>query len=558
MRFKYCGFLGLLVLLVGGCSTGDNTPSDANVVFQKLKVEHVDNLIGYWQNQDNSFGIEFHPSHFTTTFTVGDLKKGGDKTGRIVSGDQSTIRYFYWNLSDNGNIELVLKSTECNRLPISTCVKGEIIQIELKGENLKNASWTLQSDQNIDGIIGNNKAYKLTKRKLSLDVAEGNPVYLKISENFDYPIKLYADENGFQIKFPFPDNPVEQFTFTAMLHQVNEHEIVFNDLNNYNFISEEKFYSKDNNLQTFKVRNWIDNVKLTKSFSNNLVLTYKQNKEIVDISATEASQINLSNFNKNKTRTLIGTIAYVQPLQIETNVRYYTLLPINLIAETSSTPNEFILFDDGTGEAHFEDMFEGKNSQKQNFEWNKNDNNEITLDLGTSGIITISVLESITGGYNVLFKNESIGLLMSHDMLTDGEVDIDLLLPGLFELENTNGLSKVFVEFKEDNTLVINADPIMLSGYWFKDKEGSIVSFECIDINGTDVNSFQECYDSFNNINGLSQAMLYSHLRKFKFLHKNGNELVSKYDAVAWGGPFGKGNKYKNFSWVYRWKRLSN
>ncbi len=177
----------------------------------------------------------------------------------------------------------------------------------------------------------------------------------------------------------------------------------------------------------------------------------------------------------------------------------------------------------------------------------------VTFDNGLSG--TIRFISAFAGGYRVLFTLPHPVLGKEHRM-HDMFIETPSILtekdfPGRYIVHSVDGVSH--------NEMVLHADKTatgVVGGHWFQDTNGDLVSYECTDLKGVDIPSYADCDATFNT--DFSQVS-FSHIRRLRFMHREGNTFLVKYDANVYGARFSIVDRdYWGIAWTYRITRIGD
>ena len=133
------------------------------------------------------------------------------------------------------------------------------------------------------------------------------------------------------------------------------------------------------------------------------------------------------------------------------------------------------------------------------------------------------------------------------------------MFPGRYQIYSNDSFSTIPVSFTADGKVTFaNTDD--LAGRWFINDDGELVSYECTDLAGNAITDYDRCLESFEFIGTEGEYTDFSHIRRLKFLHRDGDDFLIKYNASFYGGPFNVvgATDYLTVNWTYRMKRIGD
>lgn len=551
-----------IILVLGFCSclaackTGKSEYSaDAVNAKQQLQKQlQTDLIVGYWKAEKaGQYDVEFFQS-----VTDGPLANTV-KTGRLLK-DGNITHLFDWSASADGVVQLNLVNSGCPQRPISSCETIARVRLSAAGKSSDQSDWLLEFDNNLDGITDNSVESRYFRQRLDTTVFTPGEHYFAHAQTFDLPVQLVVAGNQMQIQMNDLEKPI---TLKAVLSASNVDQILFPD-DNTNFIThEQEFLIPDVGYQTLSIKQWYKNVTIKASVNGRYSVSYEIVNELIVPENLDPSAISSGAINKvdrfTRLAELISKFIPAEPVMAP--VTYYSFF-YGLIDDSISIAggaNQIEFTSDDSGHISRTDLYQDRHSSQTNFTWTQDSEGQVELTLANGDHLAIRFIEPVNGGYRVLMAhdNEVWGKqFYIHDLIRDDDVvDLDTLLPGRFSFTSNDGFSTHFVEFKENGEVEFS-DLQGLSGYWFINDGGEVVSYECTDLYGLVVQTYQDCYAAFESLES-NPSMQFAHIRKLRFMHKNGNELQAKYDANVWGGIFQiVDQEYLGVAWTYRWRYL--
>lgn len=522
---------------------------------QQHKIEiQTDKIVGYWKSESSTgYDVEFFDS------AIAGPVESDLKTGRFYRN--GSIAYlFNWSATPDGTIQMNLVNTGCTRKPLTQCTSIGSARLTARGENASQSNWSIEIDNNLDGVVDENTEAHYRRRQLDVKVLTPGEHFFSDAQNFDIPVRISVSGNEIEIQMNELEEPVY---LSTTLPDSESDSIRFTDDESQLVTQEQEFLIPDVGYQVLTVKRWYENVELNASANDQYSLSYDVVSELsvpesIDLSSIDTKAINgLARFTR--VGELISEFAKGEALAAP--ARFHTFF-YNLFDDSISIAggaNDIEFTDNETGRISRTDLYMDKYSEELKFTWTQEPDGHLKLLLENGDTLKIHFVNAINGGYRVLMAgdHEVWGKQYSiHDLIRDSEVvDLDSLVPGRFSFVSNDGFSTHFVEFKANGEVVFS-DLQGLGGYWFIDDLGDVVSFECTDLFGVVIEIYEECYSAFETLE--SDPMVnFAHVRKLRFLHRNGNDLQAKYDANVWGGIFEIVDRdYMGVSWTYRWRYL--
>ncbi|PCK09048.1 MAG: hypothetical protein COA42_06095 [Alteromonadaceae bacterium] len=539
-------FAGLLL----GCS-GDSDNSPAPIPEPENQAMQVEGLWASSIAGNESF--EFFPSVFK-----GDLS-AGLKTGRMTALDGSKIP-FYWESEGDDTLLLNLVNPECVGLPLNACGDVEGIVTIVASPGLANdRELIIDFDDDADGLGDRNLTQQF--RRVNIDVSNLNDGEIFFIEDpyFEVPLEGAVNGSVMSIQLPYTGTSV---TVSANIANGAQESLMFDMVDSMPVSSMQAFPVTDGDSQELVVNTWYDHVVLNQSGGDYYALSFSIQREAVLPSDVNADDVDLSGLVVQEERTVILDMIseFIAGDVITASDRYYSFIQLdfNFPRTISNSGNELVFTSNSEGTLFRTDLFEGQFSETRDFTWTQENDGRLVLDFEGVGETNIRFIEPVPGGYRALIQTPRYDgpQYIVHDFIRDADTPIVIGedIPGRFELINNDGVTKILVNFNADNSITFPSIP-NLFGFWFQDTNGDIVSYECVNNSFQIVTIYEDCLGSFDDLSNV----FFSHIRRVRFLAKQGDLYTSAYDSIFWGGPFGTfDGQYTSTAWTYRWHRLGD
>lgn len=557
---KFNTFLSLwLFLLFVGCG-GDTIKSAEDLEEVKVdesgKIKNIENnIVGYWfsENPENP-EYEFFASAFDVDF------EPSVKQGRIFEGGKQ-VSSFYWQLQNDGTIELSIVDTLCNARPLNFCQSIGKVKITATGSSLSNAVWNIRYEDS-NGLNRKNIKNRYSKKYVNFsDSTDGGFVFSK-REVFDFPIAGEIKDNKISLWVDWSTRDFsKRIKLSANFNREGKDDIVFQTGENVSFYENRRFLVDGIGYLDLPVKSWYENVILSASNDDRYSLRYELHRKIELPEGLNIASVHLDGY-----RLLIkGSDSYefiqqfIQGPVVKSTDRFFSFLDADIgdpIRTFGGAGNELVFISNEQVEVRLTDNVDGArtNTGSRSYTWNQNVDGSLFLDSPESKI-EVKFIKAIPGGYNVLFKY-SYGGYSRHDLILDAAPVVnESTFPGRYMFLSNDGYTIVEVIFHKDKTVTSN--PPIVNGHWFQDTNGDIISFECTTLERRDVTSYSECYDDFNRLND----MAFVHIRRLGFIHKDGDNYKIKYSASFYGDVFDTtalSDDYLSLAWTYRWVRIGD
>lgn len=538
-----------------GCS--DERYDEQQVAQQKkeISLQNELDLVGAWESED--LKIEFHGSHYNRVFPNQLVQQSQVKTGRLI--EDGKTKQFHWSLDgSSGVITVNMINSTCTIIPIDYCEVASRRSIELTGSDITTAQWAIKLDSDLDGVIDETMEAKLTRVDLSAMSTYSGKLFFKQSKNFDRPLIAEFADNQLNIILPISAFTTHLYgTFSGDLAAAED--MISLEVKDRNDITEKVYFKvSDNADRLLEVKTTLSDVTLRKGIGTGFIIDYKIQREIKLPNDLTADMLDLSQFKKSQYYTTVfnEVVSLNNGMSIDFDTTYYSKIPAGFAHTADGAGSEITFNIDNTGVIAYTDPSNVTQHNQQAFHWQYKDDQEIQIEFANGATWSMGFTGNVLGGKTVVLYNEGHDTI-SHDFLNRGYVDPMAIVPGQFKLENTD-LSQVDVTFKDNGEIVIQAGPISLGGFWEMTEEGDIISFECDTKDGAIITELAHCRELMAQVSSEDNQLKFGHIRKFTFLHQEGNSLVSSYNATAWGGQFTRGDNVEHFNWVYRWTRVGD
>lgn len=514
------------------------------------------NMLGYWQPQDSrDEAYEFYGTALDAALQYAELT--GPMTGRIFKGGEVS-GLFYWTVNGDGSVTLNKVEPSCSTRPLDKCASIGTTKIEVNGKTLEGSTWLVQ---NSGSPRVTPAAYN--HPKLDLSTLPQGTFLMNAADLFAIPtaglvadgkISIQTQELGRPVLLSanLPAGPVDKLEFpageaTALLTQAEVPAVA-------------------GPAVAMPVKVWLDKVVMTAGANNGFILSFEMHRKVQPREGVDLGALKLADFEKTRYGTdAFGRIAsYVHGPAVQANQTYYTMLPFlfdqNMTVGGAGNVIQFLSPTDGFI-AHY-DLHGNKYSEGVPFNWQQAADGTLTLTLAAgpaTGLpITARFVKQVNGGHQVVFSvpDPVAGTLYSlSDFVPDAPSTVTAAtLPGKYVFDSTDGMTKNTVTFHKDGTV-----SGVVGGHWFIDNaNGDVVSFECTDLSGKDLNDYQACLQVFDSEAALKQYS-FAHIRRMKFMHGNNGAYQVRYDSVFYGARFDILNRdYAMVAWTYRFNRVGN
>jgi len=545
----------------GGTVDSDEDLAEVEVKNRLAAKDIEQNFFGYWDStQANNPKFEF----FSTAFEPIPVAPQENliKTGRIFENGV-LVNYFYWNLQVNGQINLNMISPSCNVRPLNLCQVIGTASITAEGSSIYDATWKISYDNNDDGIQDKIIIDKYLHKEIGASAFSNGEFYLTRSRDFGVAlheaVRGEISNNMISVNLNFLEKPI---TLSTIYDSNKAPYINFGGDEKSSVINEMEFFVTDIGHRTLPVKEWYENVRLHSTVNNGFILTFEKHHKVLipDDINPKAVQINDAELPDGISIEYPNKVEkFNNDILVRAGDIFYTYLGVNFDEDKAAGGggNTLVFTSNTEGTLSHTDNVRGNYSESKNFTWTPQNDGSIVLDFPDYGTVTLRVIKPINGGHLVLWTKptEWGSEYRVADLIRDSEPVLnEYNLPGRYQFGagNTqpNGTYAFDVTFHKDKTV-----SGYVQGYWFQDTNGDIVSFQCTDLIGLPINNYSDCENKFENIAMVSLA----HIRRIRFMHKDGNNYQSKYDGSYYGEFFGiTGKYYTTVALTYRWRRVGD
>lgn len=542
------------LILISGCGSEEFNANQVAVEQQEKVENYSSEILGAWHNTD--IEIEFHGSHFNQVSAHPLIQQSSLKTGRLV--DNGRQRKFHWRMGNDGLLYVNIVSNSCVTVPLDTCSVIEIKQISLHGTDVAHANWKIETDQDLDGVYETTVEQSLVKSTLTGRFGEGKQ-FLKLSGNFDRPIIVASHDGKLDVVLPVSSESTHQYFALSTTLDEESSALKLNADNELQYIQVQDFSVAGQADLSVDIKHTVTNVAMRSGVEESVIIDYEITRELSLPDGITESDLDLSSFKDHERHTMVfrDVVTLKDDIHINLDETYYSKIPGNFNFTADSAGNEITFFGNMMGKIAFTTPSDDTAIQEQSFSWSYKNSQEVEFKLEDGRSWSLGFVDASLGGHNAIFYNEE-NEVIGHDFLREGYIESSQLIPGRFKLENTDGLSTVDVEFKGNGEILIQSGPVTLNGFWELTNTGEIISFECERYNGSIITSLSVCQELMNSAGEEGSPLKFGHIRKFKFLAQSGSDLVSTYNAIAWGEPITTSTSPIHFNWVYRWQRVGD
>ncbi len=541
-------FVSLLILTLTGCGGGGKT---VNSVTEIPIVSAKDQqLVGYWGAEDSaSPSFEFFASPTEAPFNI------SLQTGRIFESGK-LVNIFYWKMQTNGLISLSVVNASCMQRPLSQCPVVQSVTIEAKGNSIFDATWWVRFDQNLDGIADKTTTSRYKQKEIDTAQFSSGELFLMHANNkvFDTPVVGNIANGNMSIRLDDFKSPI---TVIASSYASNKRRISFQNSESLSVDTEQEFLTSLG-YKTFTVKQWYENVGLSATANNEYTLFYEIHRKVQIPTNIDPASVQLNDYEQvEKKSTVVALIKSFLP-NFPTPLNSKLFINMEAKFDNANAGNELQFFSGTEGALSYSLPFTNVPAESKPFTWSKTEDGVLTLHFQNTGDIKVRAVQKINGGYQVLYsmpdKNYTNTYRIRDLIYDDLPVIEESTLPGRYKFISIsplpNGSHEYDLTFHKDKRVTG-----VVGGYWFQDVNGDIVSYECTNILGQIVVHYDECVKAFDNLADFK----FAHIRRLKFVFKNGNEFQAKYMGSQFTGSMNNGSYYfSNFPLTYRWTRIGD
>lgn len=537
--------LFFMLVACGGGSGGKTITSPDEIVNVAANDQQ---LVGYWSSEDSANpSFEFFASPTEAPFNV------SLQTGKLFEAGK-LVSLFSWRMQTSGVVNLNLVSPSCLQRPLTSCPTLQSIAIDAKGSSIYDSTWTIQYDQNLDGISDKRITGRYRYKEIDATQFSSGDLFLSHSNNriFDSPIPGSVSNGALSIRLDDFKKPI---TLTAASYTANKYRINFQATESQSIEDTEEF-STPSGYKNFTVKEWYENVSLSATANNEYTLSYDLHRKVN--SPTGIDSARLTDYEKVEKKSTI--VVLINKFQNDFMVPVAKQLYINMEVKFPqfNAGNELMFTSNTEGTLSYTLPFDTTSTNTRKFTWAKTADGSLTLNFPNLGEVKMRTLQKINGGYQMLYsvpdKNYGTTYKIRDLIYDDISVVDESTLPGRYKFTSVsplpNGSHEYEATFHKDKRVTG-----VVGGYWFQDFNGDIVSYECTNLLGQVVVHYDECVKAFDNLS----LFKFAHIRRLKFVSKNGNEYQVKYTGSQYtGGTYEWEYFYSNFPLTYRWTRIGD
>jgi hypothetical protein len=544
---KLALFFGAAALLAG-CGNNDGSSSQAGGGF------NPQDMTGAWV--PNTAGNEVYEFYsYATDAPYAANNAPVEKTGRVYKAG-GLESFFTWSAQADGAIKLRLSSRTCIERPISTCPATGSATIAASGDAAQGASWSVSSDDNGDGVVDRKVSDVYKRQELDLSKLADGEFFLQRGELFDVSFSGNVSNKKLSIRLIDTATPVMA---TAELDPAKRRSLALSA--GAPVAVWQSFTGADGAKVRLPVKMWYENIKLMAAANGGFILEYDFHRDVqppAPVDATVQAAIAEFELVQKKSRSLALVDKFVRGPVIAPLDRFNTLLQLdfNINWVTGSAGNEVVFTSRTDGVVSHTDFNHGKYSESRAFKWVQKEDGSVVMTFTNGLAVTMRFIKPIAGGHRVLFTLPDALLgtrYTSHDFVKESAASAiaESELPGRWAFIKDDGVTINEVTLNRDKTTTG-----IIGGYWFLDTNGDVVSYECTDLQGRQISSYAECDATFNTD---FSSVSFAHIRRLRFMHKDGNDYAVKYNGNVWGARYGVVDRdYFMIAWTYRFKRIGD
>ena len=545
-RFWFTGILaGLLVACGGGNGDKPQTQTGPVVAFDTQ-------VLGAWvpQNEGNDT-YEFYAGPTENPVAVVN-------TGRVYR-NKKLIDIFSWAVQTNGALKLSSIGTRCATRPITLCAPTGTTTIVANGNSINHGKWTFEHDDNGDGIIDRRVSDVFDRKEIDLTFMPQGEFFLSRSDTYAVPFQGKIEGRTISLRMVDSGKPV---WLSATMPLAKGRSLRFESGEAFSSQANATFNVTGLGARQFPVKSWYENVELSSTATGGFILEFETRKKVLIPADISPALVNLGTTEVpvKKSRSLIYIDKFTTGAPVELNQVYDTFLSLDfspvLVNASAGTEVKFTSATQGT--FSHTDHNKGIYTESRNFTWVQNTDGSLTLDFGKGIRIGIRFIKAISGGYQVLFSIPSATLgtdYLIQDWIKEQPstlTEADAI--GTYVFVGGDGITENIVTLHADKTISGVA-----GGFWFIDANKDVVSYECYNKANKLLSRYEECEAGLNDTSTIS----FVHIRRLKFMYKNGTEYEVKYNANLWGtrsdGFGGISTKnYYGLNFIYRFNRTGS
>jgi hypothetical protein len=533
--------------LLAGCG-GNN---DVQLTQPTLTVQKFDQLtVGAWLPA--TAGADVYEFYSSST----DLPYNRGKTGRVYSSGVLK-NFFTWDIQGDGSVKMTTYAPTCSDRPVSLCAATGTATIVATGESIRAGQWNINFDDNADGVVDRKVVDIYARKDLDLSrMAEGE-FFLTKSELFDF--SAYRGQvSGKKLSIRVTDYALP-IVVTGDLGAGSQTSIKLTA--SAPIVVPQSFNIPGAGNVEVPVQISIDKPEIMAAANGGFIFQFEQNRKILLPGPVDPSmQSFITDYEKPqiRTRSMALISKFIQGPIIRPGDKYNTFILLDFNPEwvAASAGNEIQFTSSVDGVVAHQDFNKGKFSESRKFKWVQRSDGEVVLTFENNTSATIRFVKSITGGYYVVLKTKDPltgrDRYVAHDMFLETQTALaERDVPGRYGFISVDGTTINEVTLHRNKTVTG-----VVGGFWFMDVNGDVVSYQCTDLQGKPITNYVDCEAAFARP---ASEVGFAHIRRLRFMHKDGNNYQVKYDAILSGVDAGIVDRdYFTITWTYRWTRLGD
>ncbi|MBY0572438.1 MAG: hypothetical protein K2P84_02050 [Undibacterium sp.] len=509
----------------------------------------ADQIPGYWKaNNKDAESYEFYQGSHTAPYVT-------IKSGSIFQGTQY-VGMFYWTSASDGSIKMTKVAPACDLRPISQCPITGLVTAYPGNVTAEGANWKFAYDDNHDGVVDRTVSDEYKHPNVDLSSLAQGDFYLSKGEVFSSPWLGLRSGNQLGIRIEVAGQPVP---LSLAVPATPSLSVTLNGAGEPSAVkTSSTFTMKDGSRLSIPIKVWTENVTLSAGANNGFILEYAFHRKVMFPKDVDPNNVDVKDFEtpQQRSASFARVDQFIHGPTIRANDRFATLLPADFDPDWAllGAGNEINFTSATEGNLSHIDFHNGLYSEHRKFSWKQKDDGRVVMSFISGLEITMRFIKDINGGYQVVYTipHPTLGLtFFQHDLIRDNLLTLsDSELEGRYVFISTDGLTR--------NELILHKDKRVsgvVAGFWFRDTNGDVVGYECTDLQEKEIADYDQCYAQLNDTSKVS----YVHLRRLKFMQKNGNEFLVKYNAALYGERWGVLNRdYMTASLTYRFIRVGN
>lgn len=553
VRLLLVSFFFLVLAGCGGGSGGSSSTAVQGAADSGPVAVFDTQVFGAWTAQDGSNeAYEFYAAPTEAPYT-------GLKTGRILKNGQ-IVSMFHWSILPNGSIRINKVARSCPDRPYDRCATTGQVTITAHGNSIFHARWQAEFDDNMDGVIDRKVSDVYDRQEIDLtNIAQGE-FFLTRSENFATPLQGTVANHTLSVRMVdfgqplnlslnFPSGKGRSLEF-ASGEALALQGVVTLDV-------------QGAAPTEFPVKRWYEHVELSRNATGGFILEYETHAKVQIPANLDRALVVLGTTEtpEKKSRSLSVIDKFISTATIAAGDKFATAMQLDFNPQwvIDGVGNELQFTSALAGQVNHRDLNHDKYSETRPFNWSRLPDGSLALDFGQGIVISVRFVKPVNGGYQVLytFPHPTLGVdYLVHDLIKESApVLTENDVPGRYVFTSTDGLTQDEVTLHKDKTVTG-----IVSGFWRLESNGDLVSFECYDTANKLITRYEDCLASLDDLTKVH----FVHVRRMRFMYKDGNNYQVKYDANLWGERPTDGfggiffPNYIGISWTYRWVRVGN